>query len=186
MRNPIDSAAIDPRPSADAARDSIADRARRDVERGAVTADYEANRDAVLELLDAALATELVCTLRYRRHGYAARGLRAKNAADEFFEHAQQELEHADRICARITQLGGKPDLRPETIAERSHADYVECETIDEMITENLVAERIAIENYRSAIQRIGDKDPTTRRLLESILEVEEEHAEDLVGLLPA
>jgi bacterioferritin len=123
--------------------------------------------------------------LRYRRHHFVARGLRAKAAADEFLEHAHEELDHADRIAARIAQLGGDPDLRPDTLAERSHARYVPGESLEQMITENLVAERIAIETYRAAIRAIGDRDPTTRRLFESILEVEEEHAEDLVGLLP-
>ena len=166
-------------------RDALEQRARTDFDRGAVTADYEADRDEVLQMLDEALATELVCMLRYRRHYFAARGLRSKAAADEFLEHAQQELDHADRIAARITQLGGEPDLQPETLAARSHARYVECTTVEEMVTENLVAERIAIQTYRDAIRKIGDRDPTTRRLLEGILEVEEEHAEDLASLLP-
>ena len=185
MRQSSNAAEADSKQAAGSDRKALARRARRDVKRGAVTADYEADRDEVLKILDAALATELVCMLRYRRHGYAARGLRAKSAAEEFFEHAQQELEHADKICARIVQLGGLPDLRPETLVDRSHAEYVECSAIEDMITENLVAERIAIETYRAAIQTIGDRDPTTRRVLESILEVEEEHAEDLVGMLP-
>ncbi|MGE3171809.1 MAG: bacterioferritin [Planctomycetota bacterium] len=164
---------------------AIKRRAREHVERGPVTSGYGADRDAVLRMLDAALATELVCMLRYRRHWFAAQGLRAKAAADEFLEHSRQEFEHADRIAQRITQLGSAPDLDPGRLVGRSHADYRECSSVEEMLHENLVAERIAVESYREMIRAIGDQDPTTRRLLESILEVEEQHADDLVGLLP-
>ena len=136
-------------------------------------------------MLDVALATELVCTLRYRRHYFMAQGLRARSVADEFLEHSQQELEHADQIATRINQLGGSPDLDPERLAARSHAEYRECSSIEEMITENLIAERIAIESYREMIKKIGDKDPTTRRVIESVLETEEEHAEELVSMMP-
>lgn len=191
MRNPIDSAVVDPqRRSRDASQlpedvVKIRDNARADVRQGAVTADYAAHRDEVLRMLDGVLATELVCMLRYRRCHFVAQGLAAKAAADEFLEHAREEQEHADRVAARIVQLGGSPDLRPETLAERSHADYFDGEKVEDMITENLIAERIAIESYRGHIRALGDRDPTTRRLLESILETEEEHAEDLVSLLP-
>ncbi|MEZ5987807.1 MAG: ferritin-like domain-containing protein [Planctomycetota bacterium] len=154
------------------------------VEDGPVTADYEADREAVLGILDKALATELVCFLRYRRHHYMAHGLRARAAAAEFLEHSQQELDHGHRIAQRITQLGGRPDLDPSSFADRSHSDYVECRSLEEMVRENLVAERIAIATYRELIRTIGDRDPTTRRLLESVLAVEEEHADDLVNLL--
>jgi len=165
---------------------AIKQRARQDVARGAVTRDYQADRSAVLQMLDGVLATELTCMLRYRRHYFVVQGLRARAAAAEFLEHSAEELEHADWVAARIVQLGGTPNLDPAQLTARSHADYVECSSVEEMITENLVAERIAIETYRQMIQMIGESDPTTRRLLESILEVEEEHAEDLVSLLPA
>lgn len=183
MRDPIDSAVVEPRPTLDV--QAIRARARDDVREGAVTSGYEADRESVLRMLDSALATELLCVLRYRRHHFMAHGLRAKAAADEFLEHSQQELEHADSIARRITQLGGTPDFDPATITGRSHAEYRECASIEEMIVENLVAERIAIESYREMIAVVGTTDPTTRRLLESILEVEEEHADELANLLP-
>ena len=188
MRNPIDSAALPPAsattasPHVDLA--TIKRRARENAQKGAVTATYAADRERVLEMLDAALATEVVCVLRYRRHYYAAQGMVSRSVAAEFLEHSKEEQEHADRIAARITQLGGVPNLDPDQLTARSHADYRECSTLQEMIDENLVAERIAIESYRQMIQEIGDRDPTTRRLLESILETEEEHAEELATLL--
>lgn len=163
---------------------TIRRRAREHVERGAVTTDYDADRDAVVELLNEALATELVCVLRYKRHYYMAQGAHSNAAKDEFAEHAANELEHADRIAERIIQLGGAPDFNPEGLADRSHAQYVEGRGLREMMQEDLVAERVAIESYREMIAFVGDRDPTTRRLLEDILGVEEEHADDLTSLL--
>lgn len=159
-------------------------RARANLERGAVTSTYQADRSAVLGLLDEALATELVCVLRYKRHFFMAQGLYADSVAQEFAEHAAEEQEHADRIAGRIVQLGGAPDFSPETLAARSHAQYVEAGSLIEMLRENLVAERVAIDSYREMINFIGAGDSTTRRMLEEILAVEEEHAEDLLSLL--
>jgi bacterioferritin len=163
---------------------TIRDRARQHIERGAVTANYGADRRAVLELLNAALATELVCVLRYRRHYFMASGFRGATAAAEFLEHAIEEQQHADQIAQRIVQLGGEPDLDPESLPSRSHSEYKAGDTLDEMIREDLVAERIAIESYGEMIRFIGDGDPTTRRMLEEILAKEEEHAEDMADLL--
>lgn len=163
---------------------TIRQRARQHIEDGAVTAGYGADRDAVLRVLNEALATEIVCTLRYKRHYFMASGLNAENAAAEFLEHATQEQEHADQIAGRITQLGGAPNFSPEGLLVRSHAEYVEGESLAEMIREDLVAERIAIDTYREIIAWLGNDDPTTRRMLEEILAVEEEHADDLVGLI--
>ena len=163
---------------------TIRQRAREHMERGAVTPGYAADRETVLRLLNEALATELVCTLRYRRHYYMASGIHAEAAQAEFLEHANEEQEHADRIAARIVQLGGAPNFSPEGLTMRSHAEYVEGSTLREMIEEDLVAERIAIESYREMILYLGDKDSTTRNMLEDILSTEEEHADDLVSLL--
>ncbi|HUR42128.1 MAG TPA: ferritin-like domain-containing protein [Verrucomicrobiae bacterium] len=163
---------------------ALRERARRHIEQGAVTEGYRADRDTVIRVLNEALATELVCTLRYRRHYFMASGLNADGAAAEFLEHANEEQLHADQIAARIVQLGGAPDFSPEGLATRSHAEYVEGNNLVEMIREDLVAERIAIDSYLEFIQYLGDRDPTTRRLMESILATEEEHAEDLSGLL--
>ena len=163
---------------------TLRESARRHIEEGAVTEHYSADREKVLELLNEALATELVCVLRYRHDYFMARGLDSKNAADEFLEHATQELEHADRIAERIVQLGGEPNFAPDELTGRSHAEYRVGKTLDEAIKENLVAERIAIDSYREMVQYIGDGDPTTRRMLEEILAVEEEHADDLADLL--
>jgi bacterioferritin len=159
-------------------------RARRDVDKGAVTPGYGADRETVLRLLNQALATEIVCTLRYRRHYFMAMGFEAESVREEFLEHAQQELEHADRIAARIVQLDGEPDFDPHGLAERSAAEYVAADSLESMVREDLVAERIAIDHYREMIEYVGGRDPTTRRLLEEILAVEEEHAEDLSSLL--
>jgi bacterioferritin len=159
-------------------------RARRNVEDGAVTADYGADRETVLRLLNEALATEIVCWLRYKRHYFVAKGIHAEIAAEEFLEHAQQEAEHADLLAARIVQLRGAPDYSPAGLAARSHSEYVEGSSLREMIQENLVAERIAIDSYREIVRYLGDDDPTTRTLFERILAVEEEHADDLAGLL--
>jgi bacterioferritin len=163
---------------------TIRRQARTNPEQGSVTEGYAADREVVLGLLDAALATELVCYLRYKRHYFAAQGLNAEAAANEFLEHATQELQHSEQIAARIVQLGGLPDFAPETLATRSHADYVPGTSLEDMIREDLVAERIAIDSYRLAIRTLGEDDPTTRTMLESILAVEEEHADDLAHLL--
>ena len=163
---------------------AIRERARRHIEEGAVTPSYGADKEVVIRLLNEALATEIVCTLRYRRHYYTARGLTSGSVAQEFMEHAVEEQEHADRIAERIVQLGGDPDFSPEGLATRSHAEYVEGDSLPEMIKEDLIAERIAIESYRDIVQFLGDRDPTTRRLMEEVLAKEEEHAEDLVSLI--
>ena len=159
-------------------------RARQHIDAGAVTQGYGADREAVLRLLNESLATELVCVLRYRRHHFMASGIQSKSIADEFLVHSNEEQGHADQLAARIVQLGGEPDFSPQGLAERSHAEYVEGATLPGMIKEDLVAERIAIDSYRGFIQYLGDKDPTTRRMLESILAVEEQHADELAGLL--
>jgi bacterioferritin len=156
---------------------AIRERARKHIEDGAVTPSYGADKDVVIRLLNEALATEIVCTLRYRRHYYTAKGLTSGSVAQEF-------MEHADQIAERIVQLGGDPDFSPQGLATRSHAEYVEGNSLPEMIKEDLIAERIAIESYRDIIQYLGDKDPTTRRLMEEVLAKEEEHAEDLVSLI--
>jgi bacterioferritin len=157
---------------------------RANIEPAAVTDGYRGDRAAVLGLLNEALASEIVCALRYRRHHFMARALAAKRIAEEFLVHSDEELSHADLIADRIVQLGGEPDLSPATLAQRSHAEYVPASSIVEMIKENLVAERIAIDSYRGLIEYIGEDDPTTRRMLEGILGVEEAHADELADLL--
>jgi bacterioferritin len=164
---------------------TIRARARRHIEEGAVTEGYAAERDMVLKLLNEALATELVCVLRYRRHYFMAKGIHSQSVADEFLQHSNDEQGHADRIAERIVQLGGEPNFSPEGLASRSHAEYVETDSLTDMIRENLVAERIAIDSYSEMIRYLGDRDPTSRRLMEEILAVEEEHAEDMADLLP-
>jgi len=160
-------------------------RARDQMMKGAVTPSYpEADRQAIVELLNTALATEIVCVLRYKRHYYATHGIRAKFVSAEFLEHAKEEQAHADQIAERIVQLGEDPDLNPATLLSRSHSEYDEATSLRQMLEADLFAERIAIESYREMINFIGPRDPTTRRLLESILAQEEEHAEDLVDLL--
>jgi bacterioferritin len=159
-------------------------RAREHIAQGAVTPGYHADRDVVLKLLNEALATEVICTLRYKRHHFMAKGIHAESVAAEFLEHAQEEQAHADQIAERITQLGGAPDFSPEGLATRSHAEYVEGDTLEEMIKEDLVAERIAIDSYREIVDYLGSKDVTTRRMMEGILAKEEEHADDLASLL--
>lgn len=159
-------------------------RARKHIAQGAVTEGYRADRETVIKLLNEALATEIVCVLRYRRHFFMAEGLNADAVAQEFLQHANEEQQHADQIAARIVQLNGEPNFSPEGLTERSHAEYVEGENLIDMIKEDLVAERIAIDSYREMIEYLGDKDPTTRRMLEGILAMEEEHADDLAGLL--
>ena len=159
-------------------------RARRHIEEGAVTASYKADRATVVKLLNEALATEIVCVLRYRRHHFMAAGMNAEPVAQEFLTHANEEQQHADQIAARIVQLNGEPNFSPEGLLTRSHAEYVEGDNLIDMIKENLVAERIAIDSYREMIDYIGNKDTTTTRMMEGILAMEEEHADDLVGLL--
>jgi bacterioferritin len=161
-------------------------RARQHLDDGSVTAGYTADRDAVLELLNASLATELVCVLRYRRHHFMARGIHSQSVAQEFLDHSNEEQGHADQIAERIVQLGGAPDFAPDGLTRRSHAEYVEGHSLASMIKEDLVAERIAIDSYRDIIQYLGNQDPTTRRMMEGILAVEEEHADDLAELLVA
>lgn len=163
---------------------NIRQRARKDIDKGAITAGYSADRETVIKLLNQALATELVCVLRYKYHYYMASGINSQAIKAEFLEHANQEQEHADLIAERITQLDGKPNFSPVGLVDRSHADYVEGEDLVDMIKEDLVAERIAIDSYREMIHYIGTDDPTTRRVLEGILAMEEEHAEDMNTLL--
>ena len=160
-------------------------RAKEDIMKGAVTPSFpEADRKLIVELLNTALATEIVCVLRYKRHYYATHGIRAKFVAAEFLEQADEEQKHADQIAERIVQLGEDPDLNPATLLSRAHSEYDEATSLRQMLEADLIAERIAIESYREMITFIGQRDPTTRRLLESILAQEEEHAEDLVDLL--
>ncbi len=163
---------------------TLRERARRDIEQGALTPGYKADRDTVVRLLNEALATELVCVLRYKRHYFMAAGFAGEAAAGEFLEHARQEQLHADQLAQRIVQLGGEPDFAPDSLSRRSHAEYVAGDTLIAMIKEDLVAERIAIDSYREMIDYLGSDDPTTRRILEDILATEEEHADDLVGLI--
>jgi bacterioferritin len=162
----------------------IRKQARQNIDEGAVTAGYRADRKVVLKLLNDSLATEIVCVLRYRRHHFMARGIHSRSVADEFLVHSNEEQGHADLLAERIVQLGGEPDFSPATLLSRSHAEYLEGDGLTGMIRENLIAERIAIDSYRDFIRILGDKDSTTRRMLEDILAVEEEHADDLVDLL--
>ena len=163
---------------------TLRERARKHIEQGAITDTYRADRATVVKLLNEALATEIVCVLRYRRHHFMAAGINADAVATEFLTHANEEQQHADQIAARIVQLNGEPNFNPEGLLSRSHAEYVEGETLVDMIKEDLVAERIAIDSYREMIDYLGDKDSTTRRMMEGILAMEEEHADDLVGML--
>ena len=164
--------------------EAIRANARRNVTEGAHTDGYTGDAETVIQHLNAALATEIVCSLRYKRHYFTAKGLSSRSIAEEFNVHAQEEQGHADLIAERIVQLGGEPDFSPDSLVSRSHADYVPCNDLQEMIKENLVAERIAIDVYREFIQYIGDKDPTTRCMLEGILATEEEHADELADWL--
>lgn len=159
-------------------------RAREHIEQGAVTPGYAADRQQVIRLLNEALATELVCVLRYKRHYYMAAGIHSEPVRAEFLEHAAEEMAHADSIAKRIVELRGEPDFSPDGLSQRSRAEYVEGDSLKSMITENLVAERVAIDSYREMINYLADADPTTRRLLKEILTSEEEHAEDLASLL--
>ena len=163
---------------------TLRERARQHIENGAVTQGYAADRETVVKLLNEALATEIVCVLRYKRHYFMASGINAESVATEFLEHANEEQGHADSIAHRIVQLKGEPNFNPEGLLMRSHAEYVEGTSLTEMIREDLVAERIAIDSYREMITYFGNDDPTSRRLMEEILAVEEEHADDLVNLL--
>jgi bacterioferritin len=163
---------------------TLRERARKHIENGAVTENYKADREQVIKILNEALATEIVCVLRYKRHYYMATGIHAQAVADEFLAHANEEQGHADQIADRITQLQGAPNFNPEGMLTRSHSEYVEGGSLVDMIKENLVAERIAIESYSEMIRYIGDDDTTTKRMLEGILAMEEEHADDLANLL--
>jgi bacterioferritin len=163
---------------------TLRERARKHIENGAITEGYTADRETAVKILNEALATEIVCVLRYKRHYFMASGIHAEGVAAEFLEHANDEQGHADSIAQRIVQLKGEPNFNPEGLLMRSHAEYVEGTTLTEMIKEDLVAERIAIDSYRDMITYFGNDDPTSRRLMEEILAVEEEHADDLVNLL--
>ncbi|MDX6385855.1 MAG: bacterioferritin [Blastocatellia bacterium] len=163
---------------------TLRERARKHIEQGAVTEGYAADRETVIKVLNESLATEIVCVLRYKRHYFMANGINAESVAAEFLQHANEEQAHADLIAQRIVQLGGAPNFNPEGLLSRSHAEYVEGETLIDMIKEDLVAERIAIDSYREFIEYLGNDDPTTRRMMEGILAMEEEHADDLVSLL--
>ena len=175
------SASIGTKPSSIA---SLRKRAREDIESGAVTSSYKADRKAVINMLNDALATELVCMLRYTRHYFMANGIHSESVKAEFLAHASEELAHAHLIAKRIVVLGGEPNFSPDGLSARSHAEYVEGDTLISMIKENLIAERIAIDSYRATIAKLGAADSTTRRMLEEILATEEEHADDLAGLL--
>src|SRR5688572_20441063 len=163
---------------------TLRERARKHIENGAVTEGYTADRETVIKVLNEALATEIVCVLRYRRHYFMASGIHAEAVAGEFLQHSNDEQGHADQIAQRIIQLGGEPNFDPEGLLTRSHAEYVEGTTLTDMIREDLVAERIAIDSYREIVQYLGNDDPTTRRMMEGILAVEEEHADDMMNLL--
>jgi bacterioferritin len=163
---------------------TLRDRARKHIENGAVTEGYSADRETVIKLLNEALATEIVCVLRYRRHYFMATGINAESVAAEFLQHSNEEQGHADEIAQRIVQLKGEPNFNPDGLLTRSHAEYQEGASLIDMIKEDLVAERIAIDSYREMITYFGNDDPTSRRMMEGILAVEEEHADDLVSLL--
>ena len=163
---------------------TLRDRARQHIENGAVTEGYSADRETVVKLLNEALATEIVCVLRYRRHYFMATGINAESVAAEFLQHSNEEQGHADQLAQRIVQLKGEPNFNPDGLLTRSHAEYAEGVSLIDMIKEDLVAERIAIDSYREMIAYFGNDDPTSRRMMEGILAMEEEHADDLVSLL--
>jgi bacterioferritin len=163
---------------------SLRKRARQNIDEGAVTPGYAADREVVIRMLNEALATELVCVLRYKRNYFMAKGIHSFSVKEEFLAHAGEEMGHADRIAKRLVELGGEPNFSPDGLAARSHAEYVEGDSLNAMIKENLVAERIAIESYREMIAYLGENDPTTQRMLKEILSNEEEHAEDLASLM--
>jgi bacterioferritin len=164
--------------------ETIRKRARDKMEDGAVTGAYKADRQRVIDVLNEVLATEIVCVLRYKNHYFMASGIHAAPVAGEFLQHANDEQGHADQVAQRITQLGGVPNLDPQGLATRSHAEYRQVDTLEEMIREDLVAERVAIETYSEIVRWLGDDDPTTRRMMETLLQVEEEHADDMANLL--
>ena len=159
-------------------------RARQNMDAGAVTSNYGADPKVVVEVLNAALATEIVCVLRYKRHYFMAEGIASDSVKEEFAEHATEEQAHADRLAERIVQLGGEPDLNPETLMKRSHSEYRPGTSLVDMLREDLVAERIAIESYREIVEWLHGKDSTTKRMMEEILANEEEHADELQSLL--
>ncbi|GAA4088620.1 MULTISPECIES: ferritin-like domain-containing protein [Actinomadura] len=163
---------------------TLRERARQEIDKGPITSAYGADVDRVVQVCNEALATEIVCVLRYKRHFFTATGIHAESVAQEFAEHAREEQEHADMIAERIVQLGGEPDFSPDTLTMRSHAEYDASADLIDMIKEDLVAERIAIASYTEIIHWLGEGDPTTRRVFEQILAQEEEHADDLRGLL--
>jgi bacterioferritin len=163
---------------------TLRERARQKIEEGPITEAYGADRNRVVEVLNEALATELVCVLRYKRHYFTAKGIHSQAVASEFLQHATDEQGHADQIAMRITQLQGSPNFNPDGLTSRSHAEYDDSEKLKDMLREDLVAERIAIDSYSEIIQWLGNNDVTTRRMLEDILAVEEEHADDLLNLL--
>lgn len=163
---------------------TLRQRARQHIQQGAVTSNYGADPKVVCRVLNEALATEIVCVLRYKRHYFMADGIASDSVKQEFAEHATEEQEHADRIAERIVQLGGEPDLNPDTLTKRSHSEYAEGTSLVDMLREDLVAERIAIESYREIVEWLHGKDSTTKRMMEEILAVEEEHADDINSLL--
>jgi bacterioferritin len=163
---------------------TLRNRARMHIENGPVTEGYKADRGRVIDVLNTALATEIVCVLRYKRHYFTATGINAEGVKAEFLQHASEEQQHADWLAERITQLGGKPNFNPAGLTERSHSEYAEGTDLQSMIRENLVAERVAIESYSEIIRWLANDDPTTRRLMEEILKAEEEHADDMANLL--
>jgi len=165
---------------------TLRERAKRNIEKGAVTEGYEGDVANTIEILQSVLATELVCVLRYTQHSIVAAGLSSRGAKAEFAEHAREELEHAQTVAERISQLGGEPDFNPQGLASRSASEYQTGDDLVEMIKENLVAERIAVEHYQELVRYFGDRDPTTRTMIEGILKVEEEHASDMHDLLVA
>lgn len=162
----------------------IRERARKHIEEGAITEGYKANREQVTKVLNDVLATEIVCVLRYKRHYYMAQGISSDSVKAEFLQHANEEQQHADWVAERITQIGGEPNFNPEGLATRSHSEYKPGESLTDMIKENLVAERIAIESYSEIVRWLANDDPTSRVLIEQILKMEEEHANDMLDLL--
>jgi bacterioferritin len=164
--------------------ETLRKQARENIEQGAITDTYGADRERVIAVMNGILATELVCVLRYKRHYFTAQGINAGPVAQEFLEHANEEQEHADLVAQRIVQLGGEPDFSPEGLASRSHSEYDASTDLLAMVREDLVAERVAIESYQEIVRWLGNDDPTSRRVIESILAVEEEHAEDLLSIL--
>ncbi|MGH9291649.1 MAG: ferritin-like domain-containing protein [Acidimicrobiales bacterium] len=164
--------------------ETLRQRARAEIDRGPITESYGADRDRVVQVMNEVLATELVCVLRYKRHYYMAKGLNSGPIAAEFLQHANEEQGHADSVAERITQLQGAPDFNPSTLTSRSHAEYKEGDGLIDMIREDLVAERVAIASYQEIVRWLGTGDPTSRRVIEEILAVEEEHADDLLRFL--